>query len=139
MEPQGQHSHGAAVFNLSEQMQFNDDQLVNVHLWDGDAFFGRLVCMKRGQVVPLHIHEHKDECFDVIQGEGTFILEGKEFKAGPGMTIYVPAGTVHGLRADGTEVWVLRETVNERVYARRALRLLLRAIWKRVKHRKLRF
>jgi len=125
----------AQVYDLQTQQQFSDAQLVNVHLWDGEGFYGRLVCMKRGQVVPEHLHEHKDESFDIIRGEGTFLLNGERIVARPGMTIYVPAGTYHALKADRSEYWVLRETVNERIYARRALKLLWFALLKRLRKR----
>ena len=118
--------------NASDIAQFPGDQLANLNLFDGDAFFGRLLCFSQGQNVPVHLHEHKDECFDVIEGQGTLLIGRKEIAGVPGTMVYVPAGTEHGLRADGTERWIVRETVSERVYARRALALLARAGIKRV-------
>ncbi len=120
------------LIRAEELQRFSEDHLVNLNLFDGEAFFGRLLCLRRGQQVPVHVHEHKDECFDVIEGEGTLLVDGQAISAGPGTTLYVPAGVSHGLRADGTERWVLRETVSERVYARRALKLLGRAVLKRL-------
>lgn len=118
--------------STAEAAQFSEAQFVNRNLFDGDAFFGRLLCFSRGQHVPVHAHEHKDECFDVLEGEGTLLIDGRAVRAGPGVFLYVPAGTTHGLRADGSARWVLRETVSERVYARRALRLIVRAALKRL-------
>ena len=120
------------VFLLQEHTRFAGKQFVNQHLFDGDGFYGRLLCFQRGQHVPEHVHEHQDECFDVLEGEGTFVINGREVKAGPGTTLYIPAGTYHALRADGTDRWVIRETVHHRVYLRRALRLLGRAFLKRL-------
>ncbi len=121
------------LIRAQETERFAAEQFVNLNLFDGEAFFGRLLCFERGQQVPVHVHEHKDECFDVIEGEGTLLAEGQEMRAGPGTMLYVPAGVTHGLRADGTERWVLRETVSERVYLRRALRAALekRMPWRR--------
>ncbi len=116
----------------ADTARFSDAQFVNLNLFDGEAFFGRLLCFERGQHVPVHMHEHKDECFDVLEGEGTLLADGRELRAAPGAFLYVPAGTPHGLRADGTARWVLRETASERVYARRALRMLGRAALKRL-------
>jgi|GEM_PF-506910 len=121
-------------FNAHETAQFSDHQFINLNFFDGDAFFGRLLCFSRGQNVPVHLHEHKDECFDVVEGQGTLLVDGKEITGVPGTTIYVPAGVTHGLRADGSERWVVRETVSERVYARRAIALLARAVLKRIKN-----
>ncbi len=120
------------IVQLRERMHFEKEQFVNEHLFDGDGFFGRLLCFQKGQQVPEHVHEHVDECFDVLEGEGTFWVNGRPIVAGPGTHIYVPAGTRHALRADRSDRWVLRETVHERVYARRALKLLARALLKRL-------
>jgi quercetin dioxygenase-like cupin family protein len=119
------------VVDLHELKAFGPDQLTNLEVFDADAFHGRLLCFEPGQRVPLHTHEHIIEVFDVVEGTGTFHLEGKEIAARPGMTIFVPPHTVHGLTA-GSERWVLRETVHERVYARRALKLLGLAVLKRL-------
>ncbi len=116
----------------SEIKEFSTEQLVNVNLFDGEAFFGRLLCFARGQVVPYHRHEHTDECFDVVEGAGTFLIDGRELRGTPGMTLFVPANVEHGLRADGTEQWVVRETVHERVYAGRAAKMVARAALRRV-------
>lgn len=121
------------TINANDLAQFSSEQFINLNLFDGDAFFGRLICFSHGQSVPVHIHEHKDECFDVVQGTGTLLIDGKEILGVPGTMIYVPAGTRHGLRADGAERWVVRETVSERVYARRAMALVVRAMMKRIK------
>ena len=121
------------LVRAQELARFDAEQLVNLNLFDGEAFFGRLLCLQQGQQVPVHVHAHKDECFDVVQGEGTLIADGHEFRAGPGTFLYIPAGVTHGLRADISDRWVLRETVSERIYARRALRLLWQAAMKRVR------
>ena len=116
----------------NEIKNFSSEQLVNVNLFDGEAFFGRLLCFSRGQVVPYHRHAHKDECFDVIESEGTFLIDGHEMRGGPGMILYVPANVEHGLRADGADQWVVRETAHERVYAGRAAKMVIRAALKRL-------
>ncbi|MCZ7567995.1 MAG: cupin domain-containing protein [Ardenticatenaceae bacterium] len=116
---------------LNELKQFGPHQLTNLEVFDADAFHGRLLCFEPGQRVPLHSHEHLIEVFDVVEGTGTFHLQGKEIAASPGTTIFVPPNTIHGLSA-GSERWVLRETVHERVYARRALKLLWLAVRKRL-------
>lgn len=113
--------------NANSIKHFSDEQFQNQSLFEREAFFGRLLCFSRGQVVRVHRHDHTDECFDVVEGRGTLLVDGREFVGEPGTMLFVPAGTEHGLRADGTEQWVVRETVSERVYARRALAMVLRA------------
>ncbi len=118
--------------NANELKKISTAQLSNINLFDGEAFFGRLVCFGRGQVVPYHRHEHKDECFDVVAGEGTFLIDGREMRGTPGTILYVPAGIEHGMRADCADEWIVRETVHERVYAGRAAKMVARAVLKRL-------
>jgi len=118
--------------NAKEIKKFSTEQLPSLNLFDGEAFFGRLVCFTRGQVVPYHRHEHVDEVFDVLEGGGTILIDGREMRGVPGTILYVPAGTEHGFRADGSAQWVVRETVHERIYAGRAARMIIRAALKRL-------
>lgn len=118
--------------NVQEVKKFTAEELSNVHLFDDETFFGRLLCFSKGQIVRYHRHEHNDELFDVIEGEGTFLIDGGEMAGKPGTILYVPAGTEHGMRADGTAQWIVRETVHERVYAGRAAKMVLRAALKRL-------
>lgn len=118
--------------NANQIKKFSTQELTNLNLFDGEAFFGRLLCFSKGQIVRYHRHEHTDELFDVVEGEGTFLIDGGEMLGKPGTILYVPAGVEHGMRADGTDQWVVRETVHERVYAGRAAKMVLRAALKRL-------
>jgi len=118
--------------NVQDIKKFSDQELSNLNLFDGEAFFGRLLCFSKGQVVRYHRHEHTDELFDVVEGEGTFLIDGGEMIGKPGTILYVPAGVEHGMRADGTDQWIVRETVHERVYAGRAAKMVMRAALKRL-------
>jgi quercetin dioxygenase-like cupin family protein len=118
--------------NAKEIKKFSTEQLANLNLFDGEAFFGRLVCFTRGQIVPYHRHDHFDEVFDVLEGEGTILIDGREMRGTPGTILYVPAGTEHGFRAEGSTQWVVRETVHERIYAGRAAKMIVRAALKRL-------
>ncbi len=118
--------------NFNDLKKFSSEQLTNVNLFDGEAFYGRLLCFARGNVVPYHKHEHTDEVFDVLEGEGTILIDGREMRGTPGTILYVPAGIEHGFRADGTAQWVVRETVHERIYAGRAAKMVIRAALRRL-------
>lgn len=48
-----------------------------------------------GAAAPLHYHR-EDEIFFVIEGLATFSVDGTIHRVGPGSTIVVPAGIVHG-------------------------------------------
>jgi mannose-6-phosphate isomerase-like protein (cupin superfamily) len=44
---------------------------------------------------PLHIHEHEDELFYVLEGEHVFQVGDREFRIGPGGLVFAPRGVPH--------------------------------------------
>lgn len=56
---------------------------------------------------PIHVHEHEDETFHVLEGEVTFVCGGRELRAGPGATAFLPRGVPHGFRVDSATARVL--------------------------------
>ena len=56
---------------------------------------------------PLHVHEHEDELFYVLEGEATFICGDERSTGGPGSTAYLPRGVPHTLRAESETVRAL--------------------------------
>jgi mannose-6-phosphate isomerase-like protein (cupin superfamily) len=80
-------------------------------------------------VLPRHVHAHEHEVFDVISGTGTIRVGEEAVAAGPGTSVFVPAGVEHGFENTGHERWVVRATIHQRTYLRQALK---RAILKRL-------
>ena len=48
-----------------------------------------------------HSHEHRNEIWNVITGNGRAILDGREQTVKPGDVLYMPAGCKHTIIADG--------------------------------------
>lgn len=92
------------------------------HLYAEGGLIVALVMLDPGAVVPEHVHEHHDEVFDVMAGEGEILVDGAWTRLGSGATAIIEAGRPHALRNPGSTPWVLRETIRQRVYARAALR-----------------
>jgi mannose-6-phosphate isomerase-like protein (cupin superfamily) len=47
---------------------------------------------------PLHVHEHEDELFYVLEGEHVFQVGAEAFRAGPGALVFAPRGVPHAQR-----------------------------------------
>ncbi len=47
---------------------------------------------------PLHVHEHEDELFYVLEGEHIFRVGDEEFRVGPGGFVFAPRGVPHAQR-----------------------------------------
>jgi quercetin dioxygenase-like cupin family protein len=54
-----------------------------------------------GYGVPRHLHQVGDEILTVLEGEAEVLLDGQVSFAGLGVSIVVPAGTVHSFRNAG--------------------------------------
>jgi quercetin dioxygenase-like cupin family protein len=56
---------------------------------------------KRGESVPLHLHQDDMESFYVLDGEITFYIgDGPGVRARAGSFVHLPGGTVHGFRVE---------------------------------------
>jgi quercetin dioxygenase-like cupin family protein len=51
-----------------------------------------------GFETPYHLHHTEDESFYVLDGEFTFLCDGKKTVLGAGGYIFLPRGVPHGLR-----------------------------------------
>ena len=51
-----------------------------------------------GHATPYHLHHEEDEAFYVLDGEFTFICDGKKSVLGPGGYIFLPRKIPHGIR-----------------------------------------
>lgn len=100
---------------------------VNVdHLSNMDGLIVAIVRIEPGAVVPPHSHEHSDEVFDGLEGEGEVLVDGTWHPIRPGVTVVIPAGAVHGFRNESGAPLALRETIRQRVYARQAIKAAIR-------------
>ena len=57
-----------------------------------------LTCLEPGQFIPVH-RPGVDMLLLVLEGEGQLVAGDKEEVAGPGTTVFVPAGEARGLKA----------------------------------------
>lgn len=47
---------------------------------------------------PLHVHEHEDEMFVVLEGEHVYRVGDEEYRMGPGGIVFAPRGVPHAQR-----------------------------------------
>ena len=68
-----------------------------------DNFAMRMFELKPGGYTPLHTHPHEHEIF-VVEGQGTFVFEGKEHQFEKDYVIFVPGGEEHQFRNTGNSI-----------------------------------
>ncbi len=54
-----------------------------------------------GQEHALHAHAGQDKVYQVLEGEGLFLLEGRELPMKAGDLLVAPEGVAHGVRNPG--------------------------------------
>jgi quercetin dioxygenase-like cupin family protein len=55
-----------------------------------------------GSATPYHLHRMEDEAFYILDGESTFICDGKKTIARSGDYLFLPRGIPHGIRVTGS-------------------------------------
>jgi quercetin dioxygenase-like cupin family protein len=68
----------------------------------GGAFSLTCQLTAPGHATPYHLHHNEDEAFYVLDGEFTFICDGKKTVVGPGGYIFLPRNIPHGIRCTST-------------------------------------
>ncbi len=117
------------IIDARQLARFDALPLTNVAQFSTEDFSGCVLGFLPGQVLPRHQHAHEHEVFDVVSGTGTIWVGQQAVPAGPGTSVFVPAGVEHGFENTGSERWVVRATIHQRTYLRQALK---RAILKRL-------
>lgn len=68
------------------------------------------VVLMPGHSLYYHSHEHRDEVWTVVSGEGTALIDGEKRRVAPGDVISMPAGCRHTVFAD-TELQIIEVQV----------------------------
>jgi quercetin dioxygenase-like cupin family protein len=62
-----------------------------------------------GSFMPPHVHRRQEERFDVLEGEGEFLVGRRRRRVGPGDTLTVPARRAHAFRTLGGSARLIAE------------------------------
>jgi len=81
---------------------YREDKMGKATLFRSDRLLVGLNAFEPGQAHALHAHEGMDKVYQVLEGEGVFLLEGREEPMTAGTLLVAPAGVPHGIRNDGT-------------------------------------
>ena len=80
---------------------FKQDKMGKSTIFESNRILVGLNCFEPGQSHALHAHEGMDKVYQVLEGTGTFLLEGRELAMEPGVMLIAPSGVPHGIRNDG--------------------------------------
>jgi quercetin dioxygenase-like cupin family protein len=118
--------------NIHVYQSHRPEGVVLTRLFEHEELRAELVVLPPHSSVPLHTHDHAHELFDVIDGQGTFLVDGVDFPGSAGKCVFVKAGTPHAMQNDSDQPWTVRITYQQRIYVRHVGKLAGRAIRKRL-------
>lgn len=81
-----------------EHAVFQDEKMGKATLFESERILVGLNAFEPGQAHALHAHEGMDKVYQVLEGSGVFLLEGRELAMETGMMLVAPAGVPHGIR-----------------------------------------
>lgn len=82
---------------------FNPEKMGKATLFESERILVGLNSFEPGQAHKLHAHAGMDKVYQVLEGSGVFLLEGREVPMGPGLMLIAPEGVPHGIRNDSDE------------------------------------
>jgi quercetin dioxygenase-like cupin family protein len=88
------------ILSVNEVKEFSMEKRIRKKLLGSEQLISEFVCYEPGQSTPAHPHPKQDELFFVIEGRGTFIIDGEEVPVEESNLILVPARVKHGISAD---------------------------------------
>jgi quercetin dioxygenase-like cupin family protein len=92
-EPRILHSH--------EHAEWRPDRMAKSTLFESPRLLVGLNAFEPGQSHALHAHAGMDKLYYVIEGDGLFLLDGRELPTRAGDVLVAPDGVPHGVRNNG--------------------------------------
>ena len=79
------------------------DKMGKATLFESPSLLVGLNAFEPGQAHELHSHQGMDKMYQVLEGDGVFLLEGRELPMQAGDLLIAPDGVPHGIRNTGTD------------------------------------
>ena len=84
--------------NPVDHAKYQSEKMGKSTLFQSENLLVGLNCFEPGQEHKLHAHAGMDKLYQVLEGEGIFLLEEKEVTMTAGMLLVAPEGVPHGIR-----------------------------------------
>ncbi len=87
-----------SLIRPSDHAQWRTDKMGKQTLFQSPRLLLGLNAFEPGQAHALHAHQGMDKVYQVIEGEGHFLLDGRELPMKAGDLLVAPDGVPHGVR-----------------------------------------
>lgn len=92
----------STVIRPTAHAEWRPDKMGKSTLFESPRLLVGLNAFEPGQSHPLHEHAGMDKVYQVVEGSGHFLLEGRELPMTAGDLLIAPEGIPHGVRNTGT-------------------------------------
>ena len=82
--------------------RWQPDKMGKATLFASERLLVGLNAFEPGQTHELHSHQGMDKLYYVIEGDGVFLLDGRQLAMRAGELMVAPEGIAHGIRNTGT-------------------------------------
>jgi len=89
------------VIRPADRAQWRSDRMAKTTIFESPRLLVGLNCFESGQFHALHSHNGMDKMYQVVEGEGILLLDGRELPIKAGEMVVAPEGVPHGIRNDG--------------------------------------
>ncbi len=87
-----------SVIHAVEHAVFTPEKMGKTTLFTSPRLLVGLNAFEPGQAHALHAHAGMDKVYHVLEGEGLFLLDGRELPMRAGDLLVAPDGVPHGVR-----------------------------------------
>jgi quercetin dioxygenase-like cupin family protein len=89
------------VINPADHAQWRADRMGKSTIFESPRLLVGLNAFEPGQLHALHAHVGTDKMYYVLEGDGVFLLEGRELPMRAGDLLVAPDGVPHGVKNTG--------------------------------------
>jgi quercetin dioxygenase-like cupin family protein len=90
------------IIHPQDHAVYSTEKMGKSTIFQSSRLLVGLNAFEPGQQHALHAHAGQDKVYQVLEGEGLFLLEGRELKMQRGDLLVAPEGVPHGVRNTGT-------------------------------------
>ena len=95
-------NHHPKVIRPADHAAYSSSKMGKSTIFESPRLLVGLNAFEPGQQHALHAHAGQDKVYHVLEGEGVFLLEGRELPMTPGDLLVAPEGVPHGVRNTGS-------------------------------------
>lgn len=90
------------VFRPEQHAVYDANKMGKSTLFSSERIMVGLNAFEPGQEHKIHSHQGMDKVYQVLEGQGVFVLEDRELAMSAGVMLIAPEGVPHGIRNTGS-------------------------------------